>query len=471
MKATKFNTFLLFSFWIALFLTSCNRDDIKFDDMASELRFSRDTVFCDTVFHQVRSETYALKVYNNEDKDVLIPNIKLGRGAGSQYRINVDGHSGYNFDNVALRKKDSLYIFVEIAPQASGPEAVAVDQIKFTTGAGEQNVTLFSVVQDAEFFVQTGNTPVQITNNTTWNNDKAKIIYGDLEVAPNVTLDINQGTKVIFFKNSGMKVRNGATVNVNGDYQSEVIFRSDRSDPRYDTIPKNWNSIQFLPGSNLNMNYAKVFGGTTGLELRQANATIKNSIIHTFQDFGIKSIGSTVNAENLVTNNCGTASFGIFRGGNVTITHSTLANYWQFGGAVSTDALYATNEWKNDNNQTEYGALTLDVRNSILYTGAYNAVVLKPSSGQTFNYKLQNCLLNYENSTLAGFNFDGNSSVINCLRNLNPKFAQTGTKELNLKVANDSPAKLKGSSAFVAQVPLDIVKNTRSTPPTIGAYQ
>lgn len=457
-------------FWTAFTLISCNRDDISFDPASQELRFSRDTVFCDTVFHQVRSETYALKVYNDEDKDINISKIALSRGINSLYRINVDGKSGYEFYNVPLRKKDSLYVFVEIAPQANGPEFIADEKLRFTTAVGEQSVTLFSVVQDAEFFVQTGNTPVQISSNTTWNNDKAKIIYGNLEVAPNVTLDIAKGTKVVFFKNSGMKVKSGATLNVNGDLGQEVIFRGDRSDPKYDTIPKNWNSVAFESGSNLNMNYARVFGGTSGLEMKGTNATIKNTIVHTFQDFGIKAIGSTVTAENLVMNNCGIADFGIFKGGNVTITHSTLANYWNLGGVNSADGLYATNEWKNENGQTEYGGLTLNVRNSIVYNPFNNSIVFKPSSGQTFNYQLQNCLFNH-NSADAGFNFDSNMAVINCIKDSDPKFMHYFTEKLNLRVQPDSPAKAKGNPAYIATVPLDIVKISRTSPPTIGAYQ
>ena len=56
----------------------------------------------------------------------------------------------------------------------------------------------------------------------------------------------------------------------------------------------------------------------TGLELNHASATLKNTIFHTFQDFGILGINATVNAENLVVNNCGQANLGIFKGGNYT---------------------------------------------------------------------------------------------------------------------------------------------------------
>jgi hypothetical protein len=456
-------------FWLALLTISCNRDEITFDPPTEELRFSKDTVFCDTVYNQVRSESYAVKVYNDEDRDIMIPQIELARGASSLYRINVDGKSGHSFTNVPIRKKDSLYIFVEIAPTASGPEAIAEDRINFTTPVGKQHVTLFSVVQDAEFFVKTSTNPNILTGNTTWTDDKAKIIYGDLSLATGATLNIEQGTKVYFFKNSGMKVAGGATVNVNGDLNSEVTIRGDRNDPKYDTIPKNWNSMLFEPGSNLNMNYARVFGGIRGLDLRQATATIKNTIIHTFDEYGIHAVNSTMNAENLVMNNCQNADFGIFKGGTYNIIHSTLANYWQLTATGSALAMYASNEWTNSSGQTETGALNLNIGNSILYTRGPNAVQLKPLSGQVFTYGIQNSLLKYDAS--AGFVFDGNPNIISSYKNIDPNFKDYYTEKMNLRLAADSQAKGKGSLAIAATVPLDIVKISRTVSPTLGAYQ
>ena len=73
----KFKLLLALSVWILLAAVSCNKDDITFDAPSQQLRFSKDTVFCDTVYHQVRSETYVVKVYNNEDKDILIPGQSL----------------------------------------------------------------------------------------------------------------------------------------------------------------------------------------------------------------------------------------------------------------------------------------------------------------------------------------------------------------------------------------------------------
>ena len=458
----KIKILFAFSFWMLLTAVSCNRDDISFDSPSQLLRFSADTVFLDTVYNQVRSETYAVKIYNDEDNDVMIPRIALQSGSSSLYRINVDGKAGTDFSNIPLRKKDSLYIFVEIAPVANAPEAIAEDQIQIQTPAGNQHVTLFSVVQDAEFYIQSETNPNILGTDTNWTNEKAKIIFGDLTVAEGKTLDIQKGTKVYFHKNSGLRISKNAKLNVLGDLDQEVIFRGDRNDSRYDTIPKNWNGIKFETGSHLNMNYAKVFGGTRGLEMNETQATINNTIIHTFQEYGIFTVKSNINASNLVMNNCGEAALGIFKGGNYSIAHSTLANYWDFNSALPALGIYATNEYQNGT-VLENGPLSLKVNNSIIYGSAENMVELKPTSGQTFSTEFNYSLLKY--GTKATY------ATTNSITNKDPKFVNYFTQKMNLRVNEDSPAKGKGSPAVAATVPLDIVKISRTASPTMGAYQ
>lgn len=469
----KFKLLLFCSFWMLLLAVSCNKDEISFDAPSQELRFSRDTVFCDTVYHQVRSETYAVKVFNNEDKDIMIPRISLEKGAASLYKINIDGKPGYDFQNIPLRKKDSLYIFVEIAPQATGPEAIAEDRVLFTSPAGQQHVTLFSVVQDAEFFIQTPTNPNILSNHTTWTNNKAKIIYGNLTVDPNITLDIEAGTKVYFHKNSGMKVLAGATLNINGTQSDQVIIRGDRNDTYYDTIPRNWNSIRMEAASTLNMNHTRLFGGTKGLDLRQTNATIKNSFIHTFQEYGIYAVASTVNASNLVMNNCGESCIGIFKGGNHTYTHATIANYSAVMGSLNRNGIFATNEWENDNGQTEQGALqNLNIFNSIVYSDRDNSVSFEQTPSQQFQFQIKNSLLKYSGTSEAGFPFDNNPmNVIQSIKNVDPKFVNYFAAQMNLRVKADSPARNKGDLTIAATVPTDIVGVTRTSSPTLGAYQ
>ncbi len=449
---------------------SCNRDDISFDAPSQALRFSADTVFCDTVYHHIRSETYAVKVYNNEDKDILIPKIALQKGTRSLYKINVDGEAGYSFQNIPLRKKDSLYIFIEIAPVANATEAIEEDKIIFSSPIKNQEVTLLSVVQDAEFFIKTDTNPNTLSGTQTWTNEKAKIIFGDLTLNENAILNIEKGTKVYFFNKSGLKVKNNATLNINGELGEEVILRGHRNDARYDTLPKNWNAIEFSPNSHLNMNYAKLFGGTNGLKLQNADATIKNSIIHTFEEHGIQAINATINAENLVMNNCGIANFGIYNGGNYMIKQATIFNDWGYQSPSIPLALYASNEWKDDNDQIQSSDLSLNIGNSILYNTNYNAVVLNQNESADFNYTIEYCLLQHE-SSLAQFEVENNTSISNCIINENPLLMNTSIGKMNFRLEENSPAKNAGSTPIANTVPLDIVGEDRTNNPSLGAYQ
>jgi len=456
-------------FWVLMLFVSCKRDEISFETPSADLKFSQDVVFCDTVYNQVRSETYFVTIYNRENKDVRIPKITLEGGSSSPYRINVDGKAGTEFFDVPLRKNDSLIIFIEIAPVANAKEAIAEDKIVFSSPRGNQHVTLLSVVQDAEFFIKSDTNPNIINANTTWRNDKAKIIFGELTLAEGKTLDIEEGTKVYFTKNSSLKISKNAKLNINGLIDKEVIFRGDRNDIRYDTIPLNWDGIYLEENAVLNMNYAKIFGGDSGLNLYKTTVNIKNSIIHTFQEYGIYSVKSKINAENMVMNNCGRADLAIFGGGEANLTHCTLANYWYLSSASPALGIYATNKWRNNSGNTENANLELNIRNSIIYGKKENSILFEPVSGYNFNYLISHSLIKYNNK--AGYNFDTNPQIISSIKNENPKFLNHAIAKMTLRTTNDSPAKKKGNVSTAAGVPQDIKGVSRTSNPTIGAYQ
>lgn len=464
----KLKIFFGIAFWSLLLLAGCNRDDITFDSPTQLLRFSTDTVFCDTVYNQMRSETYAVKVYNNEDKDVLIPKIALESGSGSLYRINVDGKVGTSFENVALRKKDSLYVFVEIAPVANAPEAVAEDKVVFTSPAGQQKVTLFSVVQDAEYFIQTGENPVSINQNTTWTKDKVKVIFGNLNIAEGKTLTMEKGTKVYFRKNSGINFEKNAILDVKGDLGDEVIFRGDRSDTKYDTLPANWNGIKMEEGSVLKMNYARLFGGSVGLQLKKNTATINNSIIHTFQNIGIYGINSNIMMNNVVMNNCGESDIAIAAGGICNLNYCTIANYWNLNSALSSLGIFATDTYKNGN-ETITGNPELNVNNSIIYGDIPDMISFTKVGNGSFITSFKNSLLKFTSN--SGLNPDSSN-----IRNEDPKFQNYFTQKMNLRVKTGSSAIGKGNPSYNDITTKDIVGiarplSTSATKPTIGAYQ
>ena len=148
---------LYFLICLSLLLTwsSC-RKDFDFSPSSGNLSFSKDTVYLDTVFSNIGSSTYNLKVYNRSDEDISIPSVRLGLGEDSEYRLNVDGIAGQSFENVEILAKDSMFIFVETTididalPDLEG-EFLYTDRIEFDSGSNLQTVELVTLVKDAIF--------------------------------------------------------------------------------------------------------------------------------------------------------------------------------------------------------------------------------------------------------------------------------------------------------------------------------
>jgi hypothetical protein len=134
-------------------LVSC-RNDFDFESNTGNLDFSRDTVYLDTVFTDIGSSTYTLKVYNRTNKNISIPTITLGKGESSNYRLMVDGMPGKVFQNVELLAKDSMYVFIEVTANiadANPTDFLYTDQILFGDSGNPQKVELVTLIQDAYF--------------------------------------------------------------------------------------------------------------------------------------------------------------------------------------------------------------------------------------------------------------------------------------------------------------------------------
>ena len=86
--------FLVFLIFSLLILVSSCRKDFSTIPSFGNLEFSKDTVFLDTIFTNIGSATYNIKVYNRGNKAITIPKISLENGNSSNYRLNVDGIAG-----------------------------------------------------------------------------------------------------------------------------------------------------------------------------------------------------------------------------------------------------------------------------------------------------------------------------------------------------------------------------------------
>ena len=497
---------ILFFIGVVLSICSCRSD---FETVAStgDLEFSKDTIYLDTVFTNIGSSTYRLKVYNKSKKDINIPTIKLGKGLNSKYRMTVDGMQGTNgkiFNNVVLLAKDSLYIFIETTAtitDANPTDFLYTDQIQFDSGENLQNVELVTLIQDAIFLypkrfadgttetLPIGDEKIDVFyldenytingNELQFTNDKPYVIYGYAAVPSDKTATFEAGTRVHFHANSGLIIAKNASININGTpsatekLENEVVFEGDRLEPGFANVPGQWGTIWLTDGSTNNkVNHLTIKNATIGLLIQNNDGTtvsIKNTQIYNSSNYGILAQTAKINGENLVINNAGLASLACTYGGNYSFTHATFNNNWNSSKQV---AVLVSNYISGA--IPEAKALTMATFNNCIIYGSYsNEMSLTRKTGAAFEYQFNNCLIKFDNvsnqfTPNADYQFNTDSAHYNAiLLNKDPKFFNTSQNKFNIDAT--SAAFAKGNSAYL--IPLDILGNTRSLPPDLGAYQ
>ena len=197
--------------------------------------------------------------------------------------------------------------------------------------------------------------------------------------------------------------------------------------------------------------------------------SIKNTQIYNSSNYGILAQTAKIKGENLVINNAGQASLACSYGGNYSFTHSTFNNNWnssqQVAVLVSNYILGAVPEAKD---------LTAATFNNCIIYGSYsNEMSLNKKTGAAFEYQFNNCLIKFDNvsnqfTTNPDYQFNTDTAHYNAIiLNKDPKFFNTSQNKFNID--ETSAAFAKGNSAYL--IPLDILGNTRTLPPDLGAYQ
>ena len=466
----KFTSLFKIGFIILMACQFSCRKDFNTIKSNGNLSFSKDTLFLDTVFNNLSTTTKILKVYNNSKNDILIPKIQLEK-SDSKYRINVDGISGTEFNDVLILQKDSIYVFVEgtIAANETNAEMVYEDKILFDPNGTQQHVNLVTLVKEATFLYNSNNSDFEISE-TNFTNTKPYVIYGNAIVPQNGSLTIDAGAIVHFSKNSSLTISQGATLNINGTQNDSIVFKSDNLNYEYDQVPGQWEGININNANTVNINYLKVLNPTTGLNITNNNnlITIKNTEIYNAAENGIYTKNTNIVGENMVIGQAGKA--GLFlQGGDYTFKHCTFANYWSKGikseGTVSLANYYINEE------ETEINA-PLNSANFIncIISGTRNSELFldKIDNEPIFNFNIKNCLLDLEKGDDL-YNTDNNTYYTNVLLNKNLDFRNTSINDLRIGLDNEGIDQADITTA--TEVPLDIIGTNRTTTPDIGAYQ
>ena len=489
----------ILAIFILIAISSCRKDFNTVPNFG-KLEFSKDTVFLDTVFSNIGSATYNLKVYNRSNKSITIPEIKLENGDASNYRLNVDGISGKNFNNIDILAKDSMYVFIETTIDFNTTtDPLYTDKLLFDNGNNQQDVDLITLVQDATFIFPSKNSmgiETLTINGTdseiqgrfltdaelTFTDEKPYVIYGYAAVPSEKTLTINAGAKIYFHDNSGLIVDKKGSLKVNGTLDSKVIFESDRLEQRFNNIPGQWGTIWLRAGSAENeINHALIKNGTIGVlvdsisNVSSPTLSIKNTEIYNNSNYGILGRDTNIKGENIVIGNAGQSSLACTFGGTYNFTHATFANYWSNSFRQLPSVLVNNHStFINSNNEevTETRDLIAANFTNCIITGGNNIeFILDKVNGTAFNYNIENSMIQFNdfNDSFAGnteLNFNDATHYQNIILNEEPNFKDTSLNHFMIGENSDAINKAKASP-----ISEDILGINRTTNPDIGAYQ
>ena len=502
---------------LLLGMSSC-RTDFEFTESTGKLQFSRDTVYLDTVFTDIGSSTYTLKVYNKSSSNISIPSIGFAKGATSKYRMTVDGmteNATKSFSNVELLAKDSLFIFIETTANiadANPTDFLYTDQILFGSLDKVQKVELVTLIQDAYFifpnkvdgvkeavdfgFDAEGNTTQVIGRNLQethpdngneyiWNNTKPYVVYGFASVPDGKILTVNPGARIHFHQDSGIIVQEGGTLNIIGEtsitenLENEVIFEGDRLEPNFSETPGQWGFVYLRQGSlNHSIKNLTLKNATVGIYADfQTTVAVENTQIYNSSVVGILGRFATIDGFNVVINSRtrGVGALACSLGGTYNFTHCTFNNQ----SSSSTQYAVLIDNFLKDGNGTEvaFPLTAANFNNCIIYGSNSRQLSLSKSNSEAFNYKFTNCLLKFNNSDPAFngnllYDFENADLFSNCLiakNNFDFKADFLNPSENKLQIGADSAAKGAGNPTF-SNGTNDILGNSRGGSSDMGAY-
>ncbi|MDR2806127.1 MAG: hypothetical protein LBB85_10940 [Dysgonamonadaceae bacterium] len=465
--------------------------DSGFEDYSARpddlLAFSTDTVAFDTILSTVNTPYRLFKVYNRNDKALLISSITLENGADSPFKINVDGQAGTVFENIEIRSKDSIYVLVDAKPAENHLDEpkYLTDHIVFVTHSIPQRVLIAASSQDA--VIWKGKI---ILSDTVLNSQKPFLIYDSLVVEEGVTLEMREGTRIYMHNNAEILVK--GRLKAKGSLEKPVLIRGDRFDYfvniPYDLVPGQWGGVRFDSNSYENeLEYVFIRNGKYGMDFPLSDCSrskikMKNVVMTNFKGVLLNAVNSNIEAENCEFSNAKNAVLNL-TGGIYNFTHCTIANYYNssseagWGNSDNETVRLLGSFWNEAANETEYyPILHANFYNSIIWgrNSRLSEILFDPDEKAVVVTFFQNCVIPNKDAT----NDDpvsSNAQVVDCLINKDPKFKLTDSRDFiyDFRLDSLSPARNVADKAIAQKLPQDIAGADRflDEGPDMGGYE
>jgi hypothetical protein len=451
----------------SIFFISCKKDGF-ITSADARLSTSIDSVKFDTVFTTAGSITKSFKIFNNNEQKLLLSKVKLGGGAISAFKINVNGTAATEVNNIEIAANDSMYVFVTVTvnPTTANLPFIISDSILIDFNGRNTKVQLEAYGQNANF-IRNG----IVLTNVNFNNALPYVILGGLQVASTGTLTINAGAKIYCHADAPILV-DGKLV-CNGTKAQPIIFNGDRLDEPYSGFPASWPGIYFRASSKDNfLQFTNVKNAYQAIvvDAPATNANpkliLKQCIVDNAYDAGLLFINTKAIAENCLVSNCG-SGVDVSYGGTYSFIHCTIASYSNSYVLHKRPAVFFTDA--NANNQTN--ALNTLLQNCIVYgdAGFVENEIQTRKVGSSFAVSVDHCLYRAATADPA------NASINLSLKNIDPSFdsVDNATRFYNFRVTKNAAA--AGINKGVTNLPLlpkDLDDNNRNVGlPDMGAYE
>ncbi len=455
--------FILFAIVISSIIFSCSKTSLFITSPDALLLTSADTLHFDTVFTTAGSITQSFKIFNYNDRKLLISKIELAGSSSSAFKLNVDGSPGNSFTNIEIASNDSIYVFVivNVNPTVVNTPFLIRDSIGIYYNGNERIVQLDAYGQNAHFLRN-----ASATKDTSWNNDLPVVVLENFTITAGKTLTINKGVKV--YCHSDALITVNGTLKTSGEkYDStRIIFRGDRLEDYYKDIPGSWPGILFSESSSNNvLNYTDVKNAKEAINIKGAaansfNLLLNECIIDNASNVGILAINSGIKAINCLISNCEN-NIKITAGGNYNFIHCTVVTYSNNYIFHQNPVLSISNA--DDNNQTF--PLIASFVNSIFYGDngvVVDEILIQQSGTGIFDLKFENIL--YKGNNLLSTLFE------NSLQNEDPAFTKIDAfnNVYDFHLLPESPCINSGKAAGVT---VDLAGTPRDQNPDMGCYE
>lgn len=461
------NLFLI-SISLLTLLIACKKETFITSPDA-QVRISVDSLKFDTVFTTTGSITQFIKIFNENDQKLRLSSVKLMGGSSSYFKINADGYTGPQVNDIEIAANDSIYVFVTVSinQNSSNLPFIARDSIQINYNGNNQLVQLEAWGQNAHFFRDK-----IITANEIWNNDLPYVILGSLVINQDKKLTINKGCRIFVHADAPILV--DGTIEVIGDKDTadRVYFRGDRLDEPYNDFPGGWPGIFFRTTSKDNsFRYAVIRNAYQALAIldpsTNSNPKVRLSecIIDNAYDAGIIAINSSIRSTNCLISNCG-KNVVLAKGGDYQMTHCTVATYSN-SYILHRDPVLFVSNYILVNNTPVTANLSATFRNCIFWgqNGTVeDEVVVAKSGSTTFN-------VNFDYNLWKVQNIPGNITSNQIINSQEPLFDSINTSQrfYSFRLKENSPAREKATNAGIT---IDLDGKPRPVGlPDLGCYE